>query len=180
MRGAERAREGAGRGGASVGISARGAGPGGSNCDMSVVARFVRTLWLRLFGPGQEHVGADSLGNKYYRVPEHRTWAGRSPHPSAAAGALAGSGGRVGARGRRTSLLWGGCCCSCCAGWLRRGRASTMHAPTLPLQAPTASCRGGDAEAWWAEVKQKAGKTCGLETRDRGYMCAGTCGCLCI
>ncbi|KYO29158.1 mimitin, mitochondrial [Alligator mississippiensis] len=45
---------------------------------MSVVARFVRTLRLRLFGPGQEHVGADSLGNKYYRVPEHRTWAGQT------------------------------------------------------------------------------------------------------
>uniref|UniRef100_A0A7M4FJ95 NADH:ubiquinone oxidoreductase complex assembly factor 2 n=1 Tax=Crocodylus porosus TaxID=8502 RepID=A0A7M4FJ95_CROPO len=45
---------------------------------MSGIARFLRTLRLGLLGPGREYVGADSLGNKYYRVPEHRTWAGQT------------------------------------------------------------------------------------------------------
>lgn len=37
----------------------------------------LRALRLRLLGPAKELVGTDQFGNKYYRVPQHQTGAGR-------------------------------------------------------------------------------------------------------
>ncbi|XP_030643997.1 NADH dehydrogenase [ubiquinone] 1 alpha subcomplex assembly factor 2 [Chanos chanos] len=40
---------------------------------MSRIANFLR----RSFGVVKEHVGTDHLGNKYYIIPEQKTWTGR-------------------------------------------------------------------------------------------------------
>ncbi|XP_029915902.1 NADH dehydrogenase [ubiquinone] 1 alpha subcomplex assembly factor 2 [Myripristis murdjan] len=40
---------------------------------MSRVAGLLR----RVFGVAREHVGTDHLGNKYYIIPEQKTWTGR-------------------------------------------------------------------------------------------------------
>lgn len=38
----------------------------------------VAGLLRRTFGIAREHVGTDLLGNKYYIIPEQKTWTGRS------------------------------------------------------------------------------------------------------
>ncbi|XP_054843355.1 NADH dehydrogenase [ubiquinone] 1 alpha subcomplex assembly factor 2 isoform X2 [Eublepharis macularius] len=43
---------------------------------MSSVWRLLRALKLRVLGPEKLPVGVDHLGNKYYRIPKHETWAG--------------------------------------------------------------------------------------------------------
>ncbi|KAM8761481.1 NADH dehydrogenase [ubiquinone] 1 alpha subcomplex assembly factor 2 [Acanthopagrus schlegelii] len=43
---------------------------------MSRIAGVLR----RTFGLVREHVGTDHLGNKYYSVPEQKTWTGRVVH----------------------------------------------------------------------------------------------------
>lgn len=77
------------------GAGARGAGRGGVGPvggdlvrGMSAAWRALRALRLRLLGPGKELVGTDQFGNKYFRVPQHETRAGRP-------------GGRRGLAGRR-------------------------------------------------------------------------------
>ncbi|XP_013911068.1 PREDICTED: mimitin, mitochondrial [Thamnophis sirtalis] len=45
---------------------------------MSGVGRFLRLLKQRFIGPGSEFVGIDYFGNKYYRIPPHKTWAGQN------------------------------------------------------------------------------------------------------
>ncbi|XP_026572829.1 NADH dehydrogenase [ubiquinone] 1 alpha subcomplex assembly factor 2 [Pseudonaja textilis] len=45
---------------------------------MSGVWRFLRLLKQRFIGPGSEYVGIDHFGNKYYRIPQHKTWAGQN------------------------------------------------------------------------------------------------------
>ncbi|XP_063151706.1 NADH dehydrogenase [ubiquinone] 1 alpha subcomplex assembly factor 2 isoform X2 [Candoia aspera] len=42
---------------------------------MSGVWRLLRSLKQRFIGPGSEYVGIDHFGNKYYRIPQHETWA---------------------------------------------------------------------------------------------------------
>ncbi|XP_060546664.1 NADH dehydrogenase [ubiquinone] 1 alpha subcomplex assembly factor 2 isoform X2 [Pantherophis guttatus] len=42
---------------------------------MSGVGRFLRLLKQRFIGRGSEYVGIDHFGNKYYRIPQHKTWA---------------------------------------------------------------------------------------------------------
>ncbi|XP_051897803.1 NADH dehydrogenase [ubiquinone] 1 alpha subcomplex assembly factor 2 isoform X3 [Pristis pectinata] len=37
-----------------------------------------RTLLLRVFGLVKHHVGTDQFGNKYYYVPEQKTWMGQA------------------------------------------------------------------------------------------------------
>lgn len=44
---------------------------------MSRARQALRALRRRLFGPGKELAGTDQFGNKYYRVPEHESRAGR-------------------------------------------------------------------------------------------------------
>ncbi|KAI6058117.1 Mimitin, mitochondrial [Aix galericulata] len=44
---------------------------------MSWARQALRALRRRLFGPGKELAGTDQFGNKYYRVPEHESRAGR-------------------------------------------------------------------------------------------------------
>lgn len=36
------------------------------------------SLLRRTFGVVKEHVGTDHLGNKYYYVPEQKSWTGKS------------------------------------------------------------------------------------------------------
>uniref|UniRef100_A0A0K8RZM6 Mimitin, mitochondrial n=1 Tax=Crotalus horridus TaxID=35024 RepID=A0A0K8RZM6_CROHD len=45
---------------------------------MNGVWRFLRLLKQRVIGPGSEYVGIDHFGNKYYRIPQHKTWAGQN------------------------------------------------------------------------------------------------------
>ncbi|XP_053149024.1 NADH dehydrogenase [ubiquinone] 1 alpha subcomplex assembly factor 2 isoform X2 [Hemicordylus capensis] len=40
------------------------------------VWRLIRSLKLRALGPEKQRVGTDYLGNTYYRIPKHKTWAG--------------------------------------------------------------------------------------------------------
>ncbi|KAM6468915.1 NADH dehydrogenase [ubiquinone] 1 alpha subcomplex assembly factor 2 isoform 2-T2 [Liasis olivaceus] len=42
---------------------------------MSGVWRLLRLVKQRFIGPGSEYVGIDHFGNKYYRIPPHKTWA---------------------------------------------------------------------------------------------------------
>ncbi|KAI7798066.1 NADH dehydrogenase [ubiquinone] 1 alpha subcomplex assembly factor 2 [Triplophysa rosa] len=44
------------------------------------MSRFT-SLLRRTFGVVKEHVGTDHLGNKYYYVPEQKTWTGRVTRP---------------------------------------------------------------------------------------------------
>ncbi|XP_053149028.1 NADH dehydrogenase [ubiquinone] 1 alpha subcomplex assembly factor 2 isoform X5 [Hemicordylus capensis] len=39
------------------------------------VWRLIRSLKLRALGPEKQRVGTDYLGNTYYRIPKHKTWA---------------------------------------------------------------------------------------------------------
>ncbi|XP_066473450.1 NADH dehydrogenase [ubiquinone] 1 alpha subcomplex assembly factor 2 [Tiliqua scincoides] len=41
------------------------------------VWRLLRALRMRLLGPEKQHVGVDHLGNQYFRIPKHQTWAGQ-------------------------------------------------------------------------------------------------------
>lgn len=61
---------------------------------MSAAWRALRALRLRLLGPGKELVGTDQFGNKYFRVPQHETRAGRpgGGGPAAAGAERARSG----------------------------------------------------------------------------------------
>ncbi|XP_060091927.1 NADH dehydrogenase [ubiquinone] 1 alpha subcomplex assembly factor 2 isoform X1 [Heteronotia binoei] len=43
---------------------------------MNRVWRVLRSLKLRVLGPEKMEVGVDHLGNKYFRIPKHETWAG--------------------------------------------------------------------------------------------------------
>ncbi|KAM6468914.1 NADH dehydrogenase [ubiquinone] 1 alpha subcomplex assembly factor 2 isoform 1-T1 [Liasis olivaceus] len=45
---------------------------------MSGVWRLLRLVKQRFIGPGSEYVGIDHFGNKYYRIPPHKTWAGQN------------------------------------------------------------------------------------------------------
>lgn len=45
----------------------------GSPCKMSRIAALLR----RSFGVVRQHVGTDHLGNKYYLIPEQKTWTGK-------------------------------------------------------------------------------------------------------
>lgn len=38
----------------------------------------IRSLLQRTFGKVKEHVGTDHLGNKYYIIPEQKTWTGQT------------------------------------------------------------------------------------------------------
>ncbi|XP_055490808.1 NADH dehydrogenase [ubiquinone] 1 alpha subcomplex assembly factor 2 isoform X1 [Leucoraja erinacea] len=38
----------------------------------------IRTLLTRMFGLVKHHVGTDQLGNKYYYVPQQKTWTGQT------------------------------------------------------------------------------------------------------
>lgn len=40
------------------------------------MSRFA-SLLRRTFGVMKEHVGTDHLGNKYYSIPEQKTWTGK-------------------------------------------------------------------------------------------------------
>lgn len=40
-----------------------------------IMSRFA-SLLRRTFGVMKEHVGTDHLGNKYYYIPEQKTWTG--------------------------------------------------------------------------------------------------------
>ncbi|XP_060091928.1 NADH dehydrogenase [ubiquinone] 1 alpha subcomplex assembly factor 2 isoform X2 [Heteronotia binoei] len=42
---------------------------------MNRVWRVLRSLKLRVLGPEKMEVGVDHLGNKYFRIPKHETWA---------------------------------------------------------------------------------------------------------
>uniref|UniRef100_A0A8D0E0X8 NADH:ubiquinone oxidoreductase complex assembly factor 2 n=1 Tax=Salvator merianae TaxID=96440 RepID=A0A8D0E0X8_SALMN len=44
---------------------------------MSAAWRLLRSMTYRFFGPAKEYVGFDPMGNKYYRIPQHKTWAGQ-------------------------------------------------------------------------------------------------------
>nr|XP_055023620.1 NADH dehydrogenase [ubiquinone] 1 alpha subcomplex assembly factor 2 [Misgurnus anguillicaudatus] len=44
------------------------------------MSRFT-SLLRRTFGVVKEHVGTDHLGNKYYNIPEQKTWTGRVMRP---------------------------------------------------------------------------------------------------
>ncbi|XP_076860287.1 NADH dehydrogenase [ubiquinone] 1 alpha subcomplex assembly factor 2 [Brachyhypopomus gauderio] len=44
------------------------------------MSRFI-SLLRRTFGVVKEHVGTDHLGNKYYYIPEQKTWTGRVVRP---------------------------------------------------------------------------------------------------
>uniref|UniRef100_UPI0025422982 NADH dehydrogenase [ubiquinone] 1 alpha subcomplex assembly factor 2 n=1 Tax=Euleptes europaea TaxID=460621 RepID=UPI0025422982 len=43
---------------------------------MSRLWKLLRALKLRALGPEKQQVGVDHLGNKYYRISKHETWAG--------------------------------------------------------------------------------------------------------
>ncbi|KAI1900152.1 hypothetical protein AGOR_G00047070 [Albula goreensis] len=38
----------------------------------------ISSLWRRTFGIIKEHVGTDHFGNKYFSIPEQKTWSGRT------------------------------------------------------------------------------------------------------
>uniref|UniRef100_A0A671MQK1 NADH:ubiquinone oxidoreductase complex assembly factor 2 n=2 Tax=Sinocyclocheilus TaxID=75365 RepID=A0A671MQK1_9TELE len=41
----------------------------------------ITSLLRRTFGVAKEHVGTDHLGNKYYYIPEQKSWTGRVIRP---------------------------------------------------------------------------------------------------
>lgn len=67
------------RGGATYGLGSHAAACGGGvgPTGMGRAWQALRALRLRLLGPAKELVGTDQFGNKYYRVPQHQTGAGR-------------------------------------------------------------------------------------------------------
>lgn len=75
---------------------------------MSRARQALRALRLRLFGPGKELAGTDQFGNKYYRVPEHESRAGRQ--------GTAGQGAQPLVRGVRSGELGSSGLCSALLG----------------------------------------------------------------
>lgn len=43
-----------------------------------IVMSRITSLLRRTFGVVKEHIGTDHLGNKYYLIPEQKSWTGRS------------------------------------------------------------------------------------------------------
>lgn len=112
------------RAGAQVRAGRGGAGPVGGDLvrGMSAAWRALRALRLRLLGPGKELVGTDQFGNKYFRVPQHETRAGR-PGGGGGGGAWRAGGSWSRARAERCLPAAAGtpgpaergrCPCCCC------------------------------------------------------------------